>query len=76
MAIRLWPHVLKPAAPLTQPPVPIDGLGWLAGDWMLQLRNRSEWNPPATPASGASPSNAGAERTEPLWLDTQPWCHD
>jgi hypothetical protein len=74
MAIKLWPHVLRTAAPLTDPPVPIEGMGWLAGEWMLERRDRSEWNPPAAPPMGAAASDG--ERAEAQWPDTLPWCHD
>jgi hypothetical protein len=74
MAIKLWPHMLRTAAPLTDPPVPIEGMGWLAGEWILERRDRSEWNPPAAALMGASASDG--ERAEAQWPDTQPWCHD
>lgn len=76
MAIKLWPHVLKTATPLGEPPVATEVIGWHAGDWMLQRRDRSEWNPPAPPAIGASASDADMQRGEPHWADTQPWWHD
>jgi hypothetical protein len=73
MAIRLWPHVLRTAAPLTDPPLPSDVFAWFAGERVLQHRDRSEWNPPATPPGGGPASD---EAPEPHWPDTQPWCHD
>lgn len=46
-----------------------------ANDWVIEVREPSRWNPAA--ARDAVTSEPGeASTAEPVWAETQPWCHD
>jgi len=46
-----------------------------SNDWVVELREPSRWNPVAA-RDAATPGPADAAAAEPVWPETQPWCHD
>jgi len=68
MAIKLLGHVWKTTA--SGPPR--KGIS----EWAVERREPSPWNP-TSPDSTRTPAAPSAPRpSEPVWAETQPWCHD
>jgi len=44
-------------------------------EWFVAVREPSRWNPSAVRAA-ATPKPGKATAAEPVWAETQPWCHD
>ena len=44
-------------------------------DWVVELREPSRWNPATARDAGAT-DRVDATAAEPVWAETQPWCHD
>lgn len=67
MAIKLLGHVWKTAA--SAPP------RRRVSEWAVEPREPSPWNP-ISPVSTGTPSAPGTlGPAEPVWAETQPWCH-
>ena len=69
MAIKLLGHVWRNAATATA----ADRRH--GNDWVVEVREPSRWNPSAVRDS-ATPKSGDASTAEPVWAETQPWCHD
>ncbi|MBV9889686.1 MAG: hypothetical protein JO090_02225 [Rhizobacter sp.] len=69
MAIKLLGHVWRSAAT-------VGPTGRRSGnDWVVEVREPSHWNPVIARGAMAA-DNTDASATEPVWAETQPWCHD
>ena len=69
MAIKLLGHVFWNAATATAAD------RRRGNDWVVELREPSRWNP-ASARGAAAPNPVDAKAVEPVWAETQPWCHD
>jgi len=72
MAIKLLGHVWRVAASTPA------GTGTLrrGNDWTIEPREASQWNPSSSTAPVASLRAREPGTAEPVWAETQPWCHD
>ena len=69
MAIKLLGYVFWNTATATAG-------DWRRGsDWVVELREPSRWNPAAA-RQVIAPDPVDATAAEPVWAETQPWCHD
>ena len=71
MAIRLLGNFWKGTAPARSAPA-----GRRAGDWGVESREPSQWNPNAAAAPRTPPPGSELRPLEPIWHETQPCCHD
>ena len=69
MAIKLLGHVFWNAATATASD------RRRGNDWGVELREPSRWNPATARDDGAT-VRVDATAAEPVWAETQPWCHD
>ena len=81
MAMKLFAHVLRSAAPDAGPDEPVatrslDLRRWGFRDLVVRRDGFAPWgvSHPA-PASGAATTRRDPA-AEPVWADTQPWCHE
>jgi hypothetical protein len=72
MAIKLLGHVWRAAASTPA------GTGALrhGNDWAVESREPSQWNPGPSPSPPPLPPQREQRAAEPVWAETQPWCHD
>jgi hypothetical protein len=78
MALKLFAHVLRseiPAGGLAAATAAIDPRRWDFRDLVVRRDGYSAWGllPRRSPDAPRSPPEPAAE---PLWVDTQPWCHE
>ena len=69
VAIKLLGHVFWNAATATAAD------RRRGGEWVVELREPSRWNP-STARDAVATDHAEATAAEPIWAETQPWCHD
>jgi hypothetical protein len=69
MAMKLLAQVWR-AAPAGTGPL------WRGNDWTMEPREASQWNPRSSTAPTPSLPQREARPPEPVWAETQPWCHD
>jgi hypothetical protein len=79
MAMKLLAHVLRNAIPAIDSGEPAAAAmpgsrRWVFRDLVVRRDGYSAWRiRPATAAAGSPPREPGIE---PLWPDTEPWCHE
>jgi hypothetical protein len=71
VAIKLLGHVWRSGA--TAAPAEPRQRG---NEWVVQLREPSRWNPASAELAAAALAPADGSAAEPVWAETQPWCHD
>jgi hypothetical protein len=80
MAIKLFAHVLRSEIPAagsngSATAAALDPRRWVFRDLVVRRDGYAPWGvSPRPPADGATPPREPA--AEPLWPDTQPWCHE
>jgi len=45
-------------------------------DRVVETREPSRWNPSSLADDAAAPDVRDAAAAEPVWAETEPWCHD
>jgi hypothetical protein len=81
MAMKLFAHVLQTPTPGAGPDEEAasrsqDGRRWMLRDLVVRRDGFAPWGL-SFPAHGGGAAATGREPTaEPLWADTQPWCHE
>ena len=80
MAMRLFAHVLRSEIPAADSDgaaatATADSRRWVFRDLVVRRHGYAAWglSQPATPGAAAPSRDPAAE---PLWPDTQPWCHE
>jgi hypothetical protein len=75
--MKLFAHVLRsgiPAVDSGEPATP-DSRRWVFRDLVVRRDGYAAWGL-RWPASAGATKARGEPASEPLWPDTQPWCHD
>jgi hypothetical protein len=71
MAIRLLGHFWRVAEPTSGGEV-----RRRTNDWAVELLDPSQWNPGSLGPAVAAPPRNEPRPVDPIWPETQPWCHD
>jgi hypothetical protein len=80
MAMKLFAHVLRSEIPAVDAEdaattAMSDGRRWVFRDLVVRREGYAAWGlSQAASATAAKPP--GDPGLEPLWADTQPWCHE
>jgi len=80
MAMKLFAHVLRSEIPATDSNDPSgaatrDARRWIFRDLVVRRDGYAAWGL-SQPASSGAATAPGDPALEPLWPDTQPWCHE
>ena len=77
MALKLLAHVFRSEIPAGNGPAAtaaLDPRRWLLRDLVVRRGDPAPWGVSPRASTGSAPSREPA--AEPLWSDTQPWCHE
>ena len=69
MAIKLLGHVWRNTATTVE-------RRRRGNEHVVEAREPSRWNPALLGDAIATPPSAEAPAGEPVWAETEPWCHD
>ena len=80
MAMKLFAHVLRSEIPASSSLEPAttaaaDPRRWVFRDLVVRRHGYAPWGLSHGPSAGAAAS-PHEPPVEPLWPDTQPWCHE
>src|SRR4051794_12600149 len=78
MALKLFAHVLRseiPADGATGATAAVDARRWVFRDLVVRRADYAAWGLSPRRSPDAAPSSR-EPAAEPLWPDTQPWCHE
>jgi len=79
MAMNLFAHVLRSGIPAVDSDEPAtaapDSRRWVFRDLVVRRDGYSAWGLWRTASAGAATPRRETP-IEPLWPDTQPWCHE
>ncbi len=80
MAIKLFAHVLRGIAPAEGAAEPaaarsLDSGRWKFRELVVRRSDPPAWSPSHSPQASDSCMARREAAAEPLWADTQPWCH-
>jgi hypothetical protein len=80
MTMKLFAHVLRSEIPATDSNDPgavatSEARRWVFRDLVVRRDGFAAWGL-WPPASSTAATTAGDPAVEPLWSDTQPWCHE
>ncbi len=81
MAIKLFAHVLREIASAEGVATPaairsLDLGRWRFRELVVRRSDPAAWAWPRAPQAGDARVPRRASAAEPLWADTQPWCHE
>jgi hypothetical protein len=79
MAMKLFAHVLRSEMPASDSLAPTatatpDARRWVFRDLVVRRDGYAPWSLSRRPSARAAGSREPS--AEPLWPDTQPWCHE